>query len=141
MQITMDCNCPKPQPQFGRFLRVKDVNVVSFRNYTKVDSNGSLERPLQRLIKGQHKNFLFDLVYNAQDDSILLKAGTEEGAVLKTFECTGRTKLESMGKNFFTRIRAFFDKTLLLPENLYNADKEATKLFKEYGGLFTKVSS
>ena len=131
MQVNFDCNCPKPQ--FGRFLRVRSIDVPSFVSYTKVEgySEGiAREKALRKLLTSQNKNKNYDLRYDANSDGIELIRCSDR-SVIRTFKNTGRTKLEAMGNGFWARFRAAFDKRLLLPENLYNAVERASSLDKK----------
>lgn len=131
MQVNFDCNCPKPQ--FGRFLKVKQVDVPSFIAYTKVEgfSNSMRrEKALRKLLTSQNSNKNFDLRYDADNDSIFLLRSSD-GKQLREFKSTKKTKLEAMGNGFFARIKAIFDGTLLLPENLLEAVRRANSLDKQ----------
>lgn len=130
MQVNFDCNCPKPQ--FGRFLKVNQVDVPSFITYTKVEGFANSlkrEKALKKLITGQNSNKKFDLRYDAETDSIFLIRNSD-GKEVREFKSTKQSKLEALGNGLFAHIRAIFDKKLLLPENLVDAVKHANYLEK-----------
>ncbi len=132
MQINLDCNCPKPQPQFGMAFRLPDTKGLERLNsYARLATSEVRQRGMEEFIKEQGKLKFFDTAYDPNFDTMFVidnRTNQKIDSFIQTPMNTGFDNFDSVkypGRKLLTII---LNPKKFLPLNMLQAGKRAKEL-------------
>lgn len=132
MKVNFNCNCPKPQPQFGMAFRVPDSKELEKLNkYARLSTSEIRQRGMEQFIKEQSKLKHFDISYEPNFDAMAVIDNRTNKVVesfIQTPVSTGYNNFDVIKYPGRKMIAIMFNPKKFLPLNMLQAGEKAKEL-------------